>query len=158
MHDDIREFFELWEITYPELTKYTGWLMAKKNAKTDREIKNWLTPDMDKFRVVAPGMIDSLDLMLGELSEEKRKKWEESLLRYYNMLRKGFINIIVDFMDCGRKITKSFFIPINILEKCSFNEDGGIDGMDYIDLYLRGVYEIYCIDWNVDHNDPRSKV
>jgi len=65
MMDQLKAFFKSWEEFYPDLTLYTGWRMAKRNAKSLEEIETWLKPDRDKFDYVAPLMMKRLESLKG---------------------------------------------------------------------------------------------
>jgi hypothetical protein len=56
----LSNFFEYWDKQVPDLNLYTCWRMAKKNAKSLKDVLGWLKPEQDKIRVVAKGLLEDL--------------------------------------------------------------------------------------------------
>ncbi len=70
-------------------------------------------------------------------------------------MKKEIIDIIV-FTEKGNKILK---IPFYVFNKCSFNKNGTIKGVDYVDQYLREIFYIWCEDWDfIDNKEDKKSV
>lgn len=64
----MEEFIEVWEAKFPDLELYTCWRQLKRYARDLQEVLSWIRPELDKIRVVAPGLVEEL---------KKELEWDE---------------------------------------------------------------------------------
>lgn len=64
-------FCNKWNREKPGLNAYTCWLQARSQARSLEEVREWIRPETDKIRVIAPGLLEDLEIRI-----ESRRRFE----------------------------------------------------------------------------------